>query len=105
MNSVVFAPRALVDFEVAVRWYQRQNPRVAERFRHALSDCVKRIVSAPRMRPQMPDGTRRAHVQRFPYVIVYVEKAGSVQIAAIMHGRRHPDAWTSGFGVRLEGGD
>lgn len=99
MDSIVFAPRALVDYEAAVRWYQRQSPEVGARFRGAVGDCIKRIAAAPRLRPKMPDGMRRANVPRFPYFILSAEKPGAVQIVAILHGRRHPDAWASGFGA------
>lgn len=105
MNSVIFAPRALVDYEAATRWYQRQHPEVGARFSRAVSDCIKRLVAAPRLRPRMPDGTRRAQVPRFPYFILYAEKPGAVQIVAILHGHRHPDAWTRGFGQRFDESD
>jgi toxin ParE1/3/4 len=105
VNRVVFAPRALVDYEAAARWYQRQHPEVGTRFSRAVSDCIKRLAAAPRLRPKMPDGTRRANVPRFPYFILYAEKADAVQIVAILHGRRHPDAWASGFGVRHDDRD
>lgn len=105
MSRLTFTPRALVDFETATRWYQRRSPDVATRFRKAVHDCVKRIAAAPRLWPQTEEGTRRAAVQRFPYGVYYVENGGRIYIAAIMHHRRHPGAWSSGFGQRFDGTD
>lgn len=31
---------------------------------------------------------------RFPYVVLYFERAGEAVIVAVMHGRRRPDYWT-----------
>ncbi len=98
-------PRALVDFETAMRWYQRQQPDVSDRFRRAVNDCIKRIAAAPRLWPRTEEGTRRAAVQRFPYGVFYVESSDKIHIAAIMHHRRHPDAWAGGFGQRFDEAD
>lgn len=102
MSRLTFTPRALVDFETAARWYQRQSPDVAARFRKAVQDCIKRIAAAPRLWPRTEEGMRRAPVARFPYGVFYVESDGKVHIAAIMHHRRHPDAWSSSFGQRCD---
>ena len=79
----------------AVRALQGRIEHRPDRFSVAGGGCIKPIAAAPRLRPKMPDGTRRANVPRFPYFILYAEKADAVQIVAILHGRRHPDAWAS----------
>lgn len=102
MNKVGFAPRALVDYESAARWYHQQHPDLGRRFRHAVNDCIKRVATAPQMNPRTASGARRALLQRFPYALYYTEAAHGVLVVAIVHGRRHPDAWSSGFESDVE---
>lgn len=102
MSRVSFAPRALVDYEAAARWYHQQHPEVGRRFHRAVNDCLKRIAAAPRLSPRSESGTRRAFLRQFPYSLYYIDAPSGVHIVAIVHGRRHPDTWSSGFGAGAE---
>lgn len=105
MSRVSFAPRALVDYEAAARWYHQQHPEVGRRFHSAVNDCLKRIAAAPRLSPRSENGTRRAFVRNFPYSLYYVDGENGVFVVAIVHGRRHPDTWASGFDAGVDESD
>lgn len=102
MGKLSFTPRALVDYEAAARWYSQQNPALGRRFQRAMNDCLKRIAIAPRLQPLSEYGTRRSSLRPFPYSVYYAEKADGVHVIAIVHGRRHPDAWSSGFATSFD---
>lgn len=102
MSRVSFAPRALVDYEAAARWYHQQHPELGRRFHRAVNDCLKRIASAPLLNPRTENGTRRVLLRSFPYLIHYLDGPSGVHVVAIVHGRRHPDTWASSFGASVE---
>lgn len=105
MNRVSFAPRALVDYEAAARWYHQQHPELGRRFHRAVNDCLKRIAAAPQLSPRSESGTRRAFLRHFPYSLYYTDGPGGLRVVAIVHGRRHPDTWSSSFGRGVEEND
>lgn len=73
-------------------WYREQDPDVAWRFVDAVNGCIARLVEMPRIWPRREHGARRALVPRFPYYVYYREVDGGVQVIAVVHNRRHPDA-------------
>ena len=97
MKKVSVSPRAREDFKAALSWYYEADPRVSRRFLQAVKDCIARIAAAPRRFPQRSHGARRLLVPKFPYQIYYSDGESSVEIIAIVHSRRHPDAWREGF--------
>jgi hypothetical protein len=58
-----------------------------------LEGTIKRIDSSPGQFPGYAFGTRKALLDRFPYLVIFRETAGGVEIIAVAHGRRRPGYW------------
>lgn len=95
MNKVKVSRRARADLKAALSFYHDRDPQVSRRFLQAVNACVARIAGAPRRCPLHSHGARRLLVPKFPYSIYYFDEDDTVVIIALVHSRRHPDAWRS----------
>jgi plasmid stabilization system protein ParE len=86
-------PRAAVEAGAARRWYAQRSPATAQRFVAELDRAIQRITAAPQQFPPYLHGTRVYRIPRFPYLIVYLEASGLVQVLAVAHGKRRPGYW------------
>lgn len=66
---------------------------MAARFLAQLDLAIRQITTAPGRWPAYLHGTRVYRLRRFPHLIVYRERAASVQVVAVAHGQRSPDYW------------
>jgi hypothetical protein len=94
--AVEFHPRAIVEGQVARRWYARRSRAVAKRFLDQLDRAVLEIEAHPTRWPLYLQGTRVYLVRRFPYLIVYRETPTAVQVVAIAHSHHNPGYWKKG---------
>jgi len=88
-----FHPEAKRDFQDAIGWYRDRNRSVAAEFRATVSGLIRDIVRDPQRWPKYLYGTRRLVLHRFPFSIVYLDKADVVDIVAVAHGKRRPGYW------------
>jgi len=58
-----------------------------------LAHALAQITAALSRWPQYLEGTRRYVMRRFPFVLIYRDLEGTIQILAIAHGRRRPGYW------------
>ena len=86
-------PDALAEAEEAVAWYRQRSERAAREFLVELGSTIDRITKNPEQFPPGDFGTRRAVLNRFPYLIVVRVMAGDTEIIAVAHGRRKPGYW------------
>lgn len=93
MTEVRLSLRARLEIRAAARWYLDRNPRAAAQFLQAVDHLLEQLGATPRLWPQNRHGARRAVVRRFPYTLYYRELQGEVVVVAVVHARRHPDAW------------
>jgi plasmid stabilization system protein ParE len=89
-----FHPEAEAELEAAAEWYEERRAGLGADFIASARAKVDEILDLPRRFP-MVAGTRRAGLDRFPYVIVYRELAtAEVEIVAVAHVRRRPGYWS-----------
>jgi plasmid stabilization system protein ParE len=86
-------PEALDEAEAAVEWYRRRSVRAAEMFVDELDRAIERIGEHPRQFPEYAFGARRMLLRRFPYLVIFREIAGGMEVIAVAHGRRRPGYW------------
>lgn len=91
MKPLEILPEALA--EEAASWYAERAPRVAARFAEELDAALSRIAEAPRRWPVYLHGTRRARLNRFPYLVPYRDEPDRMLIVAVAHAKRKPGNW------------
>jgi plasmid stabilization system protein ParE len=88
-----FHPRAMADARGARRWYARRSAAVASQFVDELDQAMAQISGTPQQWSPYLHGTRVYRLHHFPYLIVYQELPGAVQVIAVAHGKRRPGYW------------
>jgi len=90
---VTFHPAAVAEARDARRWYADRDARAAGVFIREFDAALRRLIELPQAWPTFEAGTRRILLKRYPYQIIYREKAGHIEIVAVMHERRRPGYW------------
>jgi plasmid stabilization system protein ParE len=72
----VFHPDAADEYVDAVRWYGDRSSTVHDSFVAEIERALRLIVAFPNRWPRYGPRHRRVLVRRFPYFVVYLEKAG-----------------------------
>jgi plasmid stabilization system protein ParE len=86
-------PGAARDARRARRWYSERNPEAAARFLEEYKLAVQTIAEFPERWPPYLHNTRRLHLHRFPYWVIYRVEAVSVLVVAVAHDRQRPGYW------------
>lgn len=93
MKPALFRAEAEAELEEAVAYYEAEKSGLGRDFRKQIEAAVLKIRETPlRWSPLGPD-TRRIHVGRFPYAVVYAELPDHILIIAVAHHRRRPGYW------------
>ena len=90
---IEFHPAAIREAAAAYRWYAARSSLAAVRFAQELDDAIDAISKNPGQPALFLAGTRRVLFRRFPYLIVYREQRGRIQVLAIAHAKRRPGYW------------
>lgn len=96
--ALEFHPEALAELEQAKAWYDKQRLGLGESFFQEITAAVSRIREAPKTWPEYKRGTRRFLVHRFPFAVIYSQRANSLLVVAVMHLKRRPGYWQSRLG-------
>jgi plasmid stabilization system protein ParE len=83
------------DMADARDWYEAQRIGLAGEFLTAVEDVFARISEFPEMYAAEYRNVRRARVRRFPYIVYYRIATARLEVLAVLHGGRHPQAWRS----------
>ncbi|NLV30521.1 MAG: type II toxin-antitoxin system RelE/ParE family toxin [Acidobacteria bacterium] len=79
----------------AVDFYNDQREGLGFEFASEVKQTIGRIVHFPGAWTPLSIRTRRCRTRRYPYGVVYQIRDDCILVVAIMHFRRHPDAWKS----------
>jgi plasmid stabilization system protein ParE len=90
MRRVLFTEAARADLAEAVDWYHVHAAQMVPEFRES---AVARIAANPTQFPAGPYQTRRALLQRFPYLLIFRETDEDCYVVAVFHTRRDPTTW------------
>lgn len=85
-------PQARDELREAKLWYEAQRMGLGAEFIDAIQATVKRIQESPHSFPFQAGSSdvRRAFVERFPYVVVYLVHKSVVRILVVAHQHRDP---------------
>ena len=87
-----YTQEALAERDAAFRWYQEQRDGLGLSFLAHLEYLVNNIADFPSSAREYADGSRRAVMRKFPFVVVYTVESYAVVITAIFHTSRNPVA-------------
>ena len=90
-----FTPEADAELAEARLWYSHQRQDLDLEFMQCIDNTLSRIVDNPHLFPLVYRSFRRAVVRRFPFAVFYEITADEIEVFAIFHSRRDPDAWKS----------
>ena len=93
MRSLEFLAEAEQELASAVEWYDRAREGLGTEFLLAIESRVIRLKEQPWDGFPSRRGTRSISVDRFPYVIVFLDRDPIVYVIAIAHTSREPDYW------------
>jgi plasmid stabilization system protein ParE len=79
------------EFEEAVRYYNRRQRGLGNRFMKEVRKTISRITDFPEAWTPVSPGARRCLADRFPYGIIYQIRDDKILILAVMHLSRKPD--------------
>ncbi|MFZ0287368.1 MAG: type II toxin-antitoxin system RelE/ParE family toxin [Terriglobales bacterium] len=89
-----FHPEAGAEYDAAFDWYLARSPDAAIRFDAEVGRALALIVQSPERWAAGPDGTRRFLLRKFPFILVYRERASeNIQIVSVAHTSRKPGYW------------
>lgn len=91
--EIEFHPEAKAELDAAFLWYSEQNVDVAAGFVKEIQESLLAISESPARWPIMIRETRRYLLRRFPYMVVYRENGGIVEVLAVAHLHRRPGYW------------
>ncbi len=90
---------AEAEIESATKHYERERKGLGGRLQDALLATFDEISEFPRsfspvMKTRAGLVVRRALVDRFAYMVVYVELSDALRVVAVAHVRRRPRYWS-----------
>ena len=77
----------------AMDYYNNQYPGLGYGFAFEIKESLKRILSFPQAWPLFLGKTRKCHINRFPYGVVYKIQEESIVVFAVMHLKQNPKRW------------
>jgi len=93
MLNYSFTERALRDIAGARAWYEKQEPELGNRFVDDVLAAIRVARERPMSCPIVRNGCHGILCKRFPYRIYFDVRGDHIEIAAVYHTARDPDAW------------
>lgn len=92
--SYQFHPAAEAEHLETVAYYESKQPGLGASYLAEFETAMEQACAAPRRYPieRQPD-IRRIRLKQFPFMVLYREVHGMVQVLAVAHYRRRPDYW------------
>ena len=93
MKPLVIAEEAEHELAGSVAFYENRESGLGLDFERAAQRVLKKIASSPHRSPVGKYGTRHYRMQRFPFVIHYLDMPDRIWIVAFAHTSRKPNYW------------
>lgn len=91
--EVFLHPIAEKEFWDAVDGYDAQKDGLGKHFAKEVEKAVSSIANTPLRFPIAFQDKRRAAVNKFPYLIIFIARDDKVTVLGIFHTKRHPRNW------------
>ena len=83
---------AVLDYLLAIGWYEERQPGLGREFELELQDLLERISRNPNFFSKATDTVRKARMPRFNYGVFFTVEGDDIGVLAIYHPSRNPDA-------------
>jgi len=91
--KVVFTLASKEDVRSAREGLRESNMQLAERFFEDVKSTLDKIAKNPKHYAIVYNNVRQCRLEIFPHVISYRIVDDTVQVLAVIHGRRDPEIW------------
>jgi len=96
VKPAVIHSEARAELDAAICFYESRAKGLGLDLQANVERAVRAIQRSPEAWPPHKDsGFRKYFVERFPFIVFYVEMADCIWIAAIAHASRRPGYWTT----------
>jgi toxin ParE1/3/4 len=94
-RPLIILPEAEEELREAMRWYETRRAGLGLELVGVVERALVRIAETPAQFPGWPAAPRwrRAVLDRFPYAVVFEERAEGIEVVAVAHGKRRPGYW------------
>jgi len=93
MKLVEYHPSALEELIKAAEYYESKVDGLGQRFLDEIEFGVADISESPDRWPYLILNARRRLLDRFPFMLVYLDEADRIYILATMHQNRRLGYW------------
>jgi toxin ParE1/3/4 len=93
VKPLIIAEEAEHELAGSVAFYENRKSGLGLDFERAAQQVLKKIASSPDRWPTDKYGTRHYLMQRFPFVVHYLDMPDRIWIVAFAHTRRKPNYW------------
>jgi plasmid stabilization system protein ParE len=93
LNRYILTPRAKSDLRQLKRYHEERRPGKGKKLLDEAWQRIQRILLHPYAAPTAKGKVRRAKVPGFKINLYYFVRDNEIVVIAVMHQRRHPDAW------------
>jgi plasmid stabilization system protein ParE len=90
--SIVFHPDVESDVHESFIWYENNRIGLGNEFILSLEATLENIRRNPARFLIAENGTRKALLFRFPFVVIYQLLEDMILILAVLHSRRNPES-------------
>lgn len=81
------------EVHTACDYFDSKSAGLGDDFFTELTELIENISQHPEKWPPLlkENSRRKAHLKRFPYVVVYEKRSDCLKILVVCHQARHPD--------------
>jgi plasmid stabilization system protein ParE len=90
---LVIRPEAEADLAEGFGWYERRRSGLGHDFLNELKALLTRIEQNPMGHTAIYRNVRMALVRRYPYKVLYLFEANTVEVIGVVHAKRQPRFW------------
>ena len=95
MKPAVIHSEAQAELDAAIFFYESRAKGLGLDLHAKVEQAVRAIQTSPESwPPHKHSGFRKYFVERFPFIIFFLEMPDSIWIAAVAHASRRPGYWT-----------
>ena len=94
IKPLIIEPEAEDDLRSAYDWYESRRAGLGDDFILCVEAALEVVRERPKSFPRVRKSARRILVNRFPYLILFVDRREAVVVVGVFHTNQNPRRWT-----------